>query len=138
MKALRHALSILALLIATAATHAADPSGVWQWNTASANGPIETKLTLALKDGQLTGAYTNQFGDTAISNAALQDAVLTFDVVRNFRGQKYVVHYRGTLAGDTITGTIEAPGHDGGQPVTLPWTAQRHRPAPTPATPPKS
>jgi len=78
-----------------------------------------------VKDGKLAGAYANQFGATTISNASLEGDVIAFDVVRAMNGAKYVVHYHGKLAGDTITGTIEAPGHDGGAAVKLDWTAKR-------------
>ena len=124
MHPLRTLLSLFALLAATAA-FAADPTGTWQWASHSKAGDIPTTLTLASKDGHLSGAYSNQFGNTAISNPTLQADVITFDVVRNMGGKNYVVHYHGKIAGDTITGTIEAPGHDGGPGVKLDWTAKR-------------
>ncbi len=77
------------------------------------------------QDSKIAGVYSNQFGNTAISNASLQDDVISFDVVRDFGGQKYVVKYHGKLEGDTISGTIEAPGHDGGEAVKLDWNAKR-------------
>jgi hypothetical protein len=104
---------------------AADPSGTWKWSTRSPNGEIETTLKLESKDGKLTGAYSNQFGDTAISNATLKDNVIAFDVVRDLGGTKYVVKYHGKLEGDTIKGTLEAPGRDGGEAMKLDWNAQR-------------
>jgi len=104
---------------------AADPTGTWKWTTRSPNGDIETTLKLESKDGKLTGAYSNQFGGTAISNASLQDDGIAFDVVRDFGGTKYVVKYHGKLDGDTIKGTIEAPGHDGGEALKLDWNARR-------------
>jgi hypothetical protein len=108
-----------------AAALASDLTGTWKWTTHSPNGDIETTLKLESKDGKLAGAYSNQFGDTAISNASLQDDVIAFDVVREFSGNKYVVKYRGRLEGDTIKGTIEAPGHDGGETLKLDWNAKR-------------
>ena len=122
MKTLRLICSFLAL--ATAAL-AADPAGTWQWATRSPNGDIPTTLKLESKDGQLAGAYSNQFGDTAISNATFQDDVLAFEVVRQFNGAKFVVKYRGKLEGDAIKGSIEAPGRDGGEPMKLEWNAKR-------------
>ncbi len=110
---------------AAVAAFAADPTGTWKWTTHSPNGEIETTLKLESKDGKLTGAYSNQFGDTAISNASLQGEVVAFDVVRDFGGKPYVVKYHGKLEGDTIKGTIEAPGHDGGEALKLDWNAQR-------------
>jgi hypothetical protein len=116
--------SIWAVVIATAAL-AADPTGTWKWTTHSPNGEIETTLRLESKEGKLAGAYSNQFGDTAISNASLQDDVIAFDVVRDFGGSKYVIKYHGKLDGDTIKGAIEAPGHDGGEALKLDWNAKR-------------
>jgi hypothetical protein len=124
MKTLRLLVSFLALAVTTAAL-AADPTGLWKWSTHSPNGDIATTLKLEAKDGKLTGAYSNQFGDTMISNVSFQDDVLAFEVVREFGGGKFVVKYHGKLNGDTIKGTLEAPGPDGGEPMKLDWNAQR-------------
>ena len=102
-----------------------DPSGTWAWSTKSPTGDIPTTLKLESQDGKIAGVYSNQFGNTAISNAALQDSVISFEVVRDLGGQKYVVKYHGKMEGDTITGTIEAPGHDGGEAMKLDWSAKR-------------
>ncbi len=102
-----------------------DPTGTWEWSTKSPNGEIPTTLKLERQDSKIAGVYSNQFGNTAISNASLQDNVIKFDVVRDFGGQKYVVKYQGRMEGDTISGTIEAPGHDGGEGVKLDWNAKR-------------
>ena len=124
MKTIRIISSVLAVA-ATAAAVAADPVGTWKWSTSSPNGEIPTTLKLASKDGKIVGAYSNQFGDTAISNASFQDDVITFDVVRDLGGKKYVVKYHGKIEGDTIKGTLEAAGHDGGEPLKLDWNAKR-------------
>jgi hypothetical protein len=104
---------------------AADPSGIWKWTTHSGSTPIETTLKLELKDGKLAGAYANQFGETAISNATLRDDMIAFEVVRDLGGNKYVLKYHGKVAGDSIKGTIEAPGHDGSDTLKLDWDAKR-------------
>jgi hypothetical protein len=124
MKTLRIMCSLL-IVGAAATAFCADPTGMWKWTVRSQNSEIETTLKLELKDGKLAGAYSNQFGDTAISNVSLQDDVIEFDIVRELNGNKYVVKYHGKLEGDTIKGTIEAPGHDGGAAVKLDWNAKR-------------
>ena len=103
----------------------ADPSGTWKWSTKSPDGEIPTTLKLEWKNGKIAGAYSNQYGHTAISNASLREGVIMFDVVRDLGGQKYVVKYHGNIEGDTIKGTIEAPGHDGGAALKLDWNAKR-------------
>jgi hypothetical protein len=113
------------LAIGTAAmAFAADPAGTWRWTVQSPNGEIETTLKLESKDGKLSGAYSNQFGDAAISDASFRDEEITFDVVRDFGGNTFVLKYRGKLEGDAIKGTIETPGFGGGA-QKLDWNAKR-------------
>lgn len=124
MKTLRLFASLFALTVAAAA-FAADPTGTWKWTTSSPNGGIETTLKLESKDGKLTGAYSNQFGDTTITNASFTDDVLAFEVVRDFNGNKFVIKYRGKLEGDAIKGTLEAPAPNGDEGLKLDWNAKR-------------
>lgn len=125
MKMLRIACSFFSAAVLAVAALGADPTGTWKWATSSPNGEIETTLKLESRDGKLAGAYSNEFGETTISNPSLDDDVLTFDVVRIFGGSKYVVKYRGKLEGDVIKGSIEAPSHDGGKALKLEWNAKR-------------
>src|SRR3954464_2807703 len=119
------AIAAVAAAFAADSTDAPDPTGTWKWSTKSPNGEIPTTLKLELKNGKIAGAYSNQHGDTAISNASLQDDVIRFDVVRDLGGKKYAVKYHGKIEGHTIKGTIEAPGHDGGEALKLDWNAKR-------------
>jgi len=112
-----------ALLAATA--FAADPSGAWKWTVSTPNGDLETTLTLVLKDGVLTGTYSNSFGEAAISNATMKDDAIAFEVQREFDGNKFTLKYQGTISGDTIKGTIEVPGMDGGETRKIDWNAKR-------------
>ncbi len=118
-------LSFLLAIGAAATAWAADPAGTWKWTVQSPNGEIETTLKLEAKDGKLTGAYSNQFGDTTISATQFQEDVLSFDVVRDFGGNAFVLKYRGKLEGDAIKGTIETPDFGGGEALKLDWNAQR-------------
>jgi hypothetical protein len=111
------------LLAATA--FAGDPTGTWKWTVVTPNGDLETTLTLVLKDGALTGTYSNSFGDAAIAHATLKDDAIAFEVQREFNGDKFVLKYQGRIDGDTIKGTIEVPGMDGGEPRKIDWNAKR-------------
>ncbi len=122
MKMLRLLVSFLALAAATAA-FAADPTGTWKWSVQSPNGEIQTTLKLESKDGKLAGSYSNQFGDTTISNVSFADDVLAFEVIRDLGGSQFVVKYRGKLEADAIKGSIEAPGPDG--TMKFDWNAKR-------------
>ena len=133
MKSLRHLCSILAVSALAAAAFAADPTGTWNWNVTTPTGEVETTLKLTSKDGKFTGAYSNSFGDTAVSNVTLKEDALAFDVERDLGGSKFVLKFRGKLDGDTIKGTIDVPGVNGGEPRQLEWNAKRVKEASAPA-----
>ncbi len=125
----------VALLISAVTAIAADasPAGTWKFTAAGRGGNpgIERTLTLELKDGQLTGmlkgASMGQFEipDTAISAASFKDGAVAFNVELDFNGNKFVTKYTGKLDSDTITGSVERPGRDGGAPVKTDWVAKR-------------
>ena len=133
----RSVAAFFAACFLAAAVFAADPSGTWKWTMQGRGGgggggggtPRESTLTLAMKDGKLTGKLTTpgRGGDpmsTEISNAAVKGDVVSFTVEREFNGNKFVTKYSGKLAGDTITGEAESPGRDG-QTMKREWSAKR-------------
>ena len=136
MKSLRHLVTatiVACSLAATAFAADASPAGTWKFTAAGRGGNpgIERTLTLELKDGKLTGtlkgASMGQFEipDTAISAASFKDGAVAFNVELDFNGNKFVTKYSGKLQGDSIKGSVERPGRDGGEPVKTEWVAAR-------------
>ena len=127
MKTLRNlAAAFLAASVLTVAAFAADLTGNWKWTAQGRNGPMETTAQLTLsKEGALSGTVAGRNGDTPISDASFKDGTIAFAVKREFNGNTFVIKYEGKLEGDTITGTIERPGRDGGAPTKAEWKATR-------------
>jgi hypothetical protein len=125
MTTLRFLSASFAACLFAAVAFAGDPTGTWKWTMTTPNGDIESTAKLELKDGQLTGTYSNSYGDSTISAGSFKDDAIAFSVERDFNGNKFVLKYDGKLDGDTIKGTIHAPGFDGGEPRTLDWNAKR-------------
>jgi hypothetical protein len=46
-------------------------------------------------------------------------------VTRDYQGKPYTLTYRGTLDGDTLTGTVAIPAFNGAPSATLDWKASR-------------
>ncbi len=59
--------------------------------------------------------------------------MIAFSVTREFNGNSMTTKYTGKLDGDTIKGSVERPGRDGGDPVKTDWTATRGAAAAAPA-----
>jgi hypothetical protein len=143
------------LALTAADLSAADKvSGTWSWTqqgrgrgpqgaAPDANAPARPKTTLTLKaDGEkLTGKLSQPaFGrpgqggqggqaaqprETEISDGKVKGDDISFSVKREFNGNAIVMKYSGKVDGDKLTGKIEMPGRDGGEPRTMDWNATR-------------
>ena len=124
---------LAATLIFITATQAQDANqaansnieGTWQWKFVMPDGAVANpKLTLALKDGKLTGTSSFRAGsETPIVNAVRTKDEIRFQIVRDRDGQDIVMIYSGKWAGNTIKGTIES--NWAGEVETYDWEADR-------------
>jgi hypothetical protein len=136
---MKSSLKFLAALCAacfvTVAAFAADatPAGTWKWTQPGRNGGpgFEQTLKLDYKDGALTGTLVGaqgpqgQMPDVAIADASFKDGAVAFSVTREFNGNKFTAKYEAKLDGDTLKGSVERPGRDGGAPMKRDWIATR-------------
>jgi hypothetical protein len=126
MKNLRLLLAACAACLLSVAAVASDPTGTWKWTVTGPNGEISTTAKLVAKDGQITGTYSNSFGEGTISGGTVKDNDVAFKVERDFNGSKFVLQYQGKQDGDTIKGTIQISGAEaGGDGSKLDWSAKR-------------
>ena len=88
-------------------------------------------LVLAMKDGKLTGSLTmpgrggGEPTKIEITNAAMKDDTVSFEIEREFNGNKMVSKYSGKVTADAITGTVLAPGRGGAEPTPRDWVAKK-------------
>jgi hypothetical protein len=109
----------------------ADPSGTWTWSTPGRDGGTPRQSTLKLKvDGEkVMGTITSpgrQGSDprqTEISDGKIKGDELSFNVVREFNGNKMTQKFHGKVAGDTIKGKMEFDRN--GETQTRDWEAKR-------------
>jgi hypothetical protein len=101
-----------------------DPTGTWKWSFTGQNGQTrETTLKLKLEGEKLTGTISGRNGDTAIENATLKDGNISFQVTREFNGNKFTQKYNGAISGDSIKGKLEFERD--GQSQSRDWEARR-------------
>ena len=127
--------AILAACFMTVAAFAADasPAGTWKWTQAGRGGNpgSERTLKLELKDGQLSGLVAGyqgaqgQIPDNPIIDASFKGGAVAFSVKVTYGDNSFVIKYVGQVDGDTLKGTIERPGRDGGDPTKTEWVAKR-------------
>jgi len=125
------ALAGILLLGMTAMTNAADPTGTWVSSTPGRNGgaPRETTFKLKLDGDKVTGAIVNpgrQGGaptETAIEKGKFANDEVSFEVTREFNGNKRTSKYSGKVTADTIKGKIEFEGQNGTQ--SRDWEAKK-------------
>jgi len=121
--------SLLGALVLTATVFAAaaasSPAGSWKWTAQGRNGPQENTAKFELKGDVLTGTVTNPRAEAAISGGTFKDGAIAFTTELTFGENKIVIKYAGKLEGDSIKGTIERPGRDGGAATKTDWVATR-------------
>ena len=111
-------------ILARAEDKKMDPTGTWKWSFTGQNGQTrETTLKLKLDGDKLTGTVSGRGGETAIEGAKIQGEEISFQVTREFNGNKVTSKYTGKLSGDSIKGKMEFERN--GQPQSRDWEAKR-------------
>ena len=116
---------VAAACLLPVAARAAGPAGTWKWSVDFNGQSFESSAKLDEAAGKLTGTLSSTMGETPITEGTFKDGVVAFTLTRERDGEKFVIKYTGKLAGDTITGTIDFPGFNGGEPMKLDWKATR-------------
>ena len=101
-----------------------DPTGTWKWSFTGQNGQTrEVTLKLKLEGDKLSGTVSGRGGETAIEEAKLKGEEISFQVTREFNGNKVTSKYAGKISGDAIKGKVETERN--GQPQSRDWEAKR-------------
>jgi hypothetical protein len=129
MKSLRSFIvAVAAAVLSSSPAFAGDPTGVWKFAAELEGRSIESTLTLAWNNQQLSGSLQNRAGKVEITDAKFSNEHVSFTVVRTIgkrlRKKTFTVHYAGKLEGDTINGTIQATGRKGKE-ISTRWEAKR-------------
>ena len=80
-------------------------------------------LKLKVEGEKLSGTISGRGGETAIAEAKLKGDEISFQVTREFQGNKMTQKYNGKISGDSIKGKMEFERD--GQPQSRDWEAKR-------------
>ena len=116
---------LLAVLTIGAAAYAADATGTWKWTMQRGDNPVETTLKLEQDGDKLTGTISGRQGsETEIENGKVSGETVSFEVTREFNGNRFTMTYSGKLAEDTIEGEVKFERD--GEPVSRPCLRHSH------------
>lgn len=121
MRKIACAAAIVGLFIGIGAVGAdATPGleGVWVITSEGRRGPSESVLTITTaEDGGYHGTWVGQRGrELEVRNLMVEGDSFSFEMTLSLRVMSVDLTYLGTLAGDSMSGTIETPR--GEQPFT--------------------
>jgi len=100
--------------------------GTWKWNFTMPDGAQATPQIKFKTDkkGVLTGISSFRKGsETAVTNLVVSNSKVSFDVVRDYLGDKVMTHYAGTFRGDSLKGQITSKAN--GTEQVYDWDAHR-------------
>ena len=107
-------------------------NGNWKSSSTNQNGQArESTFKLKVEGDKVTGTVSGRNNDTAIEEGKIKGDEVSFQVTREFNGNKVVTKYTGKVSGDTITGKSESQRD--GQAQTRDWVAKREAAAKEPA-----
>lgn len=116
--------ALLVMLALGASATAADATGTWKWTTQRGDNTVETTLKLKQDGETLTGTISGRQGaETEIENGKVSGETVSFEVTREFNGNRFTMSYSGKLSEDAITGEVKFERD--GEPVSRPWEAKR-------------
>lgn len=131
-------LTTLALLfacysLAQAEEKKVDPTGTWKWSITTPNGQTrESVLKLKYEGDKLTGTMSGRNREVPIEEAKIKGDELSFQITREFNGNKFTSKYSGKIMGDTIKGKMEFTRGDDTR--TREWEAKRETAKSEPAS----
>ena len=101
-----------------------DPTGTWKSSYTNQDGQVrESTIKLKVEGDKLTGTVSGRNNDSAIEEGKIKGDEVSFQVTREFNGNKIVIKYTGKVSGDTIKGKSESQRD--GQPQTRDWVAKK-------------
>ena len=110
------------LLVVAIGAFAADVSGKWTYSMQGRDGtPREVAITLKQEGNTVTGSVPGmgrggQGGEpTQITNGKVDGDKVTFEVVREFNGNKMTTKYEGAVSGGEMKLKITRDGQNGPQ-----------------------
>lgn len=115
-------LSLVLLLAAHGPAAAQDAkavnvAGKWELTSETPRGTSTTTLNLTQDGTNVTGTATMRMGDVPIKDAKLDGNNLTFTIEVGRGERTFEMHYKATVDGDTMKGTISNP-RGGDRPFT--------------------
>ena len=124
-------LAVAATLTASAQDKKPEITGTWKSSFTNQDGQVrETTIKLKAEGEKLTGTVSGRQNDTAIEEGKIKGDEISFQVTREFGGNKMVVKYTGKISGDSIKGKSESTRD--GQPQSRDWVAKREAAAKAP------
>ena len=101
-----------------------DLTGTWKSSYTNQDGQVrESTIKLKAEGDKLTGTVSGRNNDATIEQGTIKGDEVSFQVTREFNGNKVVIKYSGKVSGDTIKGKSESQRD--GQPQTRDWVAKK-------------
>jgi hypothetical protein len=83
-----------------------DASGTWDLTVETQQGTATPSVTLVQSGEKLSGTYRGRMGDSKVEGS-VRGSDIQFTVTLRFQDQAHVISYSGTVAGDTMKGTVQ-------------------------------
>ena len=87
--------------------------GIWEMTMETPRGPVTQVFSFTDADGDLSGTVSSRMGESNMENVSFEEGKVTFQVVRNFRGNSMTQTFTASVEGNELVGTLS--GRRGGE-----------------------
>ena len=98
-----------------------DVSGTWDLTVETQQGTATPSVTLVQSGEKLSGNYHGRMGDSKVEGT-VRGSDIQFTVTLRFQDQAHMISYSGTVAGDTMKGTVQFGDRGSGT-----WSGKRRQ-----------
>ena len=114
------ALSLMFFLAVSLSAFYADVTGDWEMTMQGRRGETKMDIHFEQKGEKITATWTGRRGDEMKAEGTIKGNEIEWSVTRSMRDREFTITYKGTIKGDTMTGTREM-----GEMGSSEWTAKK-------------
>lgn len=113
--------SLVFLAIAAAALYGidVDVSGTWELTMQSPRGERTSEITIAQEGDKITVTMPGRQGGEMTGEGTVSGNEIEWSITRSTQRGEFTLTYKGTVSGDTMTGTVDMRGN------AMEWTAKK-------------
>lgn len=106
-------------LVSLTAFALVDVSGTWEMTREGRDGPMTSDFTIEQDGSKIKVTMPGRQGGEMVGEGTIEGNTLQWTITRERQGTEFVMEYKGTVDGDSMSGTMSVNDRE------IEWTAKK-------------